>query len=71
MMLGRVEWASIGAWLIPTIQVNPLQHMPLAFHYMLQITQLRPQKRKGVIPVHINHPPKLVSNSKSLNNQQH
>jgi hypothetical protein len=39
---GRVEWASIGTSLIPTVQSNLSQHMPLAFHYMLQITSPRP-----------------------------
>jgi hypothetical protein len=41
---GRVEWASIGASLIPTIQANLSQHMSLAFQYMLQITSPRPCK---------------------------
>jgi hypothetical protein len=61
---GRVEWASISASLIPTIQVNLSQHMPLAFHYMLGITSPRPRKRKGVIAIRIHCPPKLVNHSK-------
>ena len=34
---GRVEWASIGASLIPTVQLNLSQYMPLAFHDMIQL----------------------------------
>ena len=58
---GRVEWASIGASLIPTVQSNLLQYMPLAFHYMLQIASPRPRKRNGVIAISVNCPPKPVS----------
>jgi hypothetical protein len=63
---GRVEWASIGASLIPAIQANLSQHMPLAFHYMLRIAEPRPRKRKGAIAVRIHRPPNLVSYLKSL-----
>ena len=52
--------------LIPAIQANLLQHMPLAFHYMLRIADPRPRNRKGVIAICIHRPPKLVSHLKSL-----
>ena len=60
---GRVEWASISASLIPTVQSNLSQYMSLSFLYMLQITSPRPQKQKGVIAICVNCPPKLVSDS--------
>src|SRR5882762_7522120 len=56
-----VEWADIGASLIPTVQANLQQHQPLAFHYMRRIAEPKPQRRNGVVAVRVNRPPQLVT----------
>jgi hypothetical protein len=56
-----VEWADIGATLIPTVKITLKTHQPLMFHYMLKIAEPKPQKRKGVITIRTYRPPDLVS----------
>jgi hypothetical protein len=56
-----VEWADIGASLIPTVQANLQQHQPLAFHYLCRIAEPKPQRRHGFVAVRVNRPPQLVT----------
>jgi hypothetical protein len=39
---GSLQWADIGATLIPAVKTALQTHQPLAFHYMCKITELKP-----------------------------
>jgi hypothetical protein len=60
---GLVEWADLGASLMPTAQAALQMYQPLTFHYMCRIAEPKCRKRKGEIKMRSYRPPDLVSSN--------
>ena len=58
---GLVEWADLGASLMPTVQATLQTYQPLTFHYMCRIAEPKRRIRKGEIVTRCYRPPALVS----------
>lgn len=55
-----LQWADIGATLIPTVKIALQTHQPLAFYYMCKIAEPKPRWRNGIRVVRTYRPPDLV-----------